>query len=169
MNHQINVILKIINIMILTEKIKIKISKKNIQHFKNIGMDVKLKDIIDIEPILLNKGSHIVIDVKCDICGSEKKLSFISYKRNIDKLNFYACSSKCAQEKVKNTNIKKFGEEYYSKTKEYRNSVHNTSLNKFQSNLNQLNIQIEELRKEEIEITVRKEIEKLIAKNITEK
>ncbi len=45
----------------------------------------------------------------------------------------------------------------------------NSSLTIFQKNLNQLNTQIESLKKEEIEITVRKEIEKLISKNITEK
>ena len=117
--------------MILTDKIKIKISKKNIEHFKNIGMDVKLKDIIEINPILLNKGSHVKIKVKCDICEKIKELSFQKYIKNIKNENFYACSSKCAQEKVKKTSIKNFGEEYYTKTKEYKERVQETSIKNY--------------------------------------
>ena len=62
--------------MILTDKIKVKISKMNINHFRNIGMDINLKDVIEINPSLLNKGSHTKIKVKCDVCGKEKEIMF---------------------------------------------------------------------------------------------
>ena len=117
--------------MILTEEIKIKINKKTIEHFRNIGLDVNLKDEIIIHPSQLNKGSHLEIKVKCDVCDNEKKLMFESYYDNIKNGGFYACSSKCAQQKVKNTSIEKFGEEYYMKTKEYRDSVQSSSIKKF--------------------------------------
>lgn len=117
--------------MILTDKIKVKISKMNINHFRNIGMDINLKDVIEINPSLLNKGSHTKIKVKCDVCGKEKEIMFEKYLKNIKNGNFYACSSKCAQEKVKNTSIEKFGEEYYMKTQEYLNRIHDTSIKKY--------------------------------------
>jgi hypothetical protein len=120
--------------MILTDKIKVKVSQKNITHFQNIGLNIVLKEIIEISPTLLNKGSHLEIDVKCDICGLEKKLSYISYRKNIENSNFYACSSKCAQEKVKKTSIEKFGEEYYMKTKEYKNVIQETSIKNYGCN-----------------------------------
>ena len=117
--------------MILTEKIKIKINKKNIEHFIKIGKDVNLRDMIEIDPIELNKGSHYLIEVKCDICDTIKHIAFISYKKNIENLNFYACSSKCAQEKVRKTSIKKFGEECYTKTKDYKERLRETSMREY--------------------------------------
>ncbi|MDY0270831.1 DUF7487 domain-containing protein [Trichloromonas sp.] len=113
----------------LTDKIiKVKVSKKNISHFKNLGIDCNLKDIIDIDPINLNEGSHILVNVKCDVCGSEKQLMFQKYIKNIKNGGIYCCSSKCAQQKVKNTSINKFGTEYYTQTDEYKKRVEKTSI-----------------------------------------
>jgi len=112
--------------MIITDKIKIKVSKKNIKHLISKLYDVKLKDIVEIKTEDLNPGSHIKIKVKCDICDKEKELSFQKYIKNIKNDNFYACSSKCAQEKVKKTSIKNFGKEYYMQTEEYQKRVKET-------------------------------------------
>jgi hypothetical protein len=117
--------------MIITKSIKLKITKMNINHIISKGYDVKLKDIIEIKPEDLNCGSHIIIDVKCDVCGKEKKLAFQKYFKSIKNANFYACSSKCAQEKVKKTSIKKFGKEYYMQTDEYKDRVNLTDIEKY--------------------------------------
>lgn len=105
--------------MILNKNIEIKINKKNINHIKSKGYDVKLKDIANINIKDLNHGSHIKINVRCDICSNEKEIMFQKYIKNINNGNFYACSSKCAQNKVKKTSISKFGDEYYMKTNNY--------------------------------------------------
>lgn len=117
--------------MILTKTIKLKITKMNIKHIISKGYDAKLKDIIEIKTEHLNHGSHIIIDVKCDICGNEKKLSYQKYIKNIKNDNYYACSSKCAQEKVKKTSIKKFGKEYYMQTNEHKVRVNLTDIEKY--------------------------------------
>ena len=117
--------------MLIDEIIKVKVSKKNITHFKNLGINCNLKDIIDINPINLNGGSHILVNVKCDICGNEKQLMFQKYIKNIKNGGIYCCSSKCAQQKVKNTSMKKFGNEYYTQTDEYRERVKKTSLENY--------------------------------------
>jgi hypothetical protein len=117
--------------MILTNKIKVKISKKNIEHFKNLGKKIKLQDIVEINPEELNNGSHILIEVKCDICNKEKELSYQKYVKNIKNGGYYACCSKCAQDKVKKTSIINFGSEYYMQTEEYRESVNKTSKEKY--------------------------------------
>ena len=85
--------------MLLEEKIKIKVSMKNIEHLKSKGYDCELKDIIEIFTKDINEGSHILVKVKCDICGKEKEILFQKYIKNINNDNFYACSSKCAQDK----------------------------------------------------------------------
>lgn len=71
--------------MIITKTIKLKISKKNINHIISKGYLVKLKDIIDIKSEDFY-GSHIKIDVRCDICGNEKELSYQKYIKNISKI-----------------------------------------------------------------------------------
>jgi len=65
------------------------------------------------------------------VCSNEKELSFQKYIKNIKNGNYYSCSSKCAQEKVKKTNLEKFGEEYYMKTSEYKERVNNSDMNKY--------------------------------------
>jgi hypothetical protein len=116
----------------LTDKtIKVKVSKKNIEHFKKLNIKCNLKDIIEIDPINLNEGSHILVNVKCDICGNEKVLLFQKYIKNIKNGGIYCCSPKCAQEKVKNTSLKNFGSEYYTQTKEYKKRYKETSLEKY--------------------------------------
>jgi len=117
--------------MIITKTIKLKVSEKNIKHLKIKGYKCDLKDIIEIKTEDLNNGSHIKIHVKCDICDNEKELSFQKYIKNIKNDNFYACSSRCAQEKVKKTSIKNFGVEYYMQTEEYKKKVKETDNNKY--------------------------------------
>jgi len=117
--------------MLIGDKIKIKISKKNIIYIKSRGYDVKLMDIIEIETTDLNHGSHRKVKVKCDICGKEKEIMFQKYIKNINNGEFYACSSKCAQDKVKKTSMDKFGSEYYTQTKDYKDNIKETNLNRY--------------------------------------
>ncbi len=117
--------------MLIDKTIKVKVSKKNIEHFKKLNIECNLKDTIEIDPINLNEGSHILVNVKCDICGNEKTLLFQKYIKNIKNGGIYCCSSKCAQEKVKNTSLKNFGSEYYTQTNEYKKRHRETSLKKY--------------------------------------
>ena len=68
--------------MLLNEITKIKLSKKNIEHFKSLGYDGELKDVIEVSTMDINHGSHLLIDVKCDICGNVKKILFQKYIKN---------------------------------------------------------------------------------------
>jgi len=117
--------------MIINEFIKIKISKKNIQHILSMGYDVSIGDIIDILPIHLNRGSHILFDVKCDVCGDCKSLMAQKYFKNIENCGFYACSSKCAKNKVSKTTMDKYGQTHYSKTILFKDSVKESSIEKY--------------------------------------
>jgi hypothetical protein len=117
--------------MIIDRKIEIKVNKKNIDHFKIKGYDVKLKDVINIKTEDLNHGSHKKIKVKCDVCGNEKEIMFQKYIKNVNNGDFYACCSKCAQKKVKKTNNDRFGSDYYTKTNKYRNDIRQTNLEKY--------------------------------------
>lgn len=102
--------------MILTNEIEIKINTKNIKHYKDLGYECELKDIIIVKSIDIIKGSHKIVDVKCEICNSESKLKIVKYWENREKYNFYSCK-KCSGEKRKMTNLDKYGVEYISQTK----------------------------------------------------
>jgi len=53
--------------MILTKNINIKIRKDNILYFSKLNYNIKLKDIIIIPILHLQKNSNKKIEVKCDI------------------------------------------------------------------------------------------------------
>jgi len=57
------------------------------------------------------------------MCGKVKEIYYQKYIKNIKNGNYYACCSKCAQNKVKKTSLEKYGEEYYTKTNEYKSKT----------------------------------------------
>ena len=79
--------------MVLTEKVKVKISTSNIQYYKNIGYPVNLGDEIVVNYYELPKKSNIEIEIKCDICGIEKKSTNNAYNRYLNSSpdNKYRC------------------------------------------------------------------------------
>jgi len=117
--------------MLKEDKIKIKTSKKNEKWFNEKGYRFNTGDIIEINTNDINHGSHIKINVICDICGEEKNIMFQKYIKNVSNGGFYACSSSCAQQKVKNTSKEKFGTEYYMQTEEYKKRHKITCLEKY--------------------------------------
>ena len=102
--------------MILDENKEIKIGCcSQRKHFRNIGYNCELGDIITIKPTGLPNKSGIKINVKCDICEKEKQLSYSKYIKNTKNLTeIYCCSEKCAVEKCKRIKFKKYGDENYS-------------------------------------------------------
>ena len=99
--------------MIITKNAEIKINKMNINYYMSIGYDVKLKDVIKILTKDLIKGSTIIVEVECDICGSNRLLQYQSYFNNIKRGGFYSCI-KCKSVKTKKTNLEKYGVEFFS-------------------------------------------------------
>ena len=103
--------------ILIGQKIKRKIDKRNINHFKSLNYNVKLKDIIYISPEHLNNMNENV-KVKCDNCKKTKTIKYCLYLKNIEKHNIYTCSSKCAHAAGKNKKTKKekYGDENYNNT-----------------------------------------------------
>jgi len=90
--------------MLINDSIDIIVNSMDVKRLSEISDKYKnlhKGDIINILVSELSKNSKRKIKVKCDICGKEKELSYDKYLKNINNCDFYACSSKCAQEKVK--------------------------------------------------------------------
>jgi hypothetical protein len=122
--------------MILDKEIFVKITKQNIEHFSQFEefVDIKLKDIIEVEPsIHLQKNSNLKFNVKCDLCDTERYIKFQAYSKNINsskKYPIYTCD-KCSHIKLKETNKIKYGCEYYSQHPDRNDKVKKTSLDKY--------------------------------------
>lgn len=117
--------------MILTERIKIKTTNKNITYYKSIGFNITSGEEILIYPQQLPPASIQKILVKCDICGNEKNITMFSYRRNIETYGYYSCSQKCSKDKTIKTNIDKYGHSHYNKTDESKNRIKNTKKEKY--------------------------------------
>lgn len=101
--------------MILDREITIKVSSSVIIFkLKSIDISSKMNDSVTIPINKLWKSSNIEINVKCDICGSERKLQYNLYNKNIKKYNIYCCSNKCSHVKNKLTNLERYGDENYN-------------------------------------------------------
>jgi hypothetical protein len=94
--------------MIISKTIKIKPSNKNRNYYKSKGYDCT--KVIDVEIKDLPSFSHYKIKVKCDICGKEKDLVYFKYFKNTKQnTTYYACSQKCATNKLLDTFNKNYG------------------------------------------------------------
>ena len=117
--------------MILTEKLIIKINGKKLKYYNNLGYNCKNGDIIEIDIKDLTKGSHYLIDVKCDKCGNERKIPYKEYIRNTKIGDKYLCKDTCSQEKKINTNLEKYGCSNPLKSSKVREKMENTMLERY--------------------------------------
>lgn len=140
--------------MILSETVDILIIPKILKHYLSKGYDAKVKNVLTINVSDLTNKSRIKIKVKCDVCGTEKYLSYQKYTKNISSYNYYACSQKCSSEKcketflinyntnhpLKNETIKqkskdtcklRYNKDYYFQTEEFKQKSEETSYFKY--------------------------------------
>ncbi len=119
--------------MILDDKVDVKISKKNIEYYSSLFKNLKLKDIVSINPINLQPNSNFKINVSCDICEVKRYIKYQAYNKNINSCEenkIYTCD-KCSHVKIKIFNKKHYGVEYYSQHPERNEKVKKTSIEKY--------------------------------------
>lgn len=92
--------------MIKYEEIEIRVSYRNVTHYKKLGYDAIINKTLLIKTSDLPSVSHVDIDAICDLCGSEKKLKYHKYVINVNRHGFYGCK-KCSREKFRLTYIDK--------------------------------------------------------------
>lgn len=120
--------------MIIDKVVKVKITLKNIKHYSIFFDNIKLKDIIDVDPNLhLQRGSNIKVNVQCDICEVQRYIKFQAYSNNLNSCpehKIYTCD-KCSHIKIKEFNKKKYGVDYYSQHPDRNDRVKKTSVEKY--------------------------------------
>jgi hypothetical protein len=94
--------------MIIDDKVKIKLNSKTIRNYIQRGYVGKIGDEIEVKIKDLTKGSHAIINTKCDICGYEKQQMYKTYNYSIQLSGEYHCFS-CARKDAQRTCVKKYG------------------------------------------------------------
>lgn len=117
--------------MILDEYVEIKINARNIGWYRSRGYECNLKDIINVKPTDLSVGTHVLLHVKCDVCGSEKYIIQTMYRKSVDNGGYYSCSTKCGLGKLRQTNLKNRGVEYPAQSKDSYEKFKKTCLEKY--------------------------------------
>lgn len=102
--------------MLITKNVEIKVNIKNIKHLESLGYEkLKIKQIINIPVDQLMLGSRTLVLVKCDMCGTEKEISFKLYNYCISKHGIYTCNGKCSNIKRDRTSLCLFGQTHWMK------------------------------------------------------
>jgi len=114
--------------MILTKKVKIKVSKQNLKHYRTFDSNIKISDEIEIDVEKLKKFSDIIVKVKCDICEKEKEMTYSIYNQNCDRNNNLYCCYDCRTSRTIQTNLKKYGVENVSQADDIKEKKKETNL-----------------------------------------
>ena len=103
--------------MILDKKIEININPRNKTYYEKKGYVIETSQMIKTKICVLVDDLHIgsttKINIKCDICGSEKKMEYRHYYNNLKDDKKYYCN-KCKHIKSKKTKLEKYGDENYN-------------------------------------------------------
>ena len=65
--------------MILDENVLVMGNSKICNHYKSLGYDMIPGEKILVKIVDLSNGSHVKINVQCDICHSIKELNYEKY------------------------------------------------------------------------------------------
>ena len=119
--------------MILDKEIEIRIcNKEQIEHYKNKNYNPEWKKFLLVKINDLTSGSNVLVNVRCDICSSEKQLSYVKYIKNTK--NFtqsYCCCNKCALSKQEQTCLENNGVKYPAQDKIIYAKVGKTNIEKY--------------------------------------
>jgi len=94
--------------MIVGDKVKIRLNSRTIKNYIKKGYDGNVGCEIEVKIEDLTKGSHVIINTKCDICGGEKLQMYKTYNNCIDLSDEYRCFS-CARKVSQKTCIVRYG------------------------------------------------------------
>ncbi len=117
--------------MILQKYLEVNITSKNMKYYRELGYNIPKKGIYSIKISDVQNGSKVLEDRKCDCCG--KTVTRI-HRAWIDSFNCYGkdvcanCGKELMKEKVKQTNLQKYGVEYPMQSKEIKQKAKQTTL-----------------------------------------
>ena len=91
------------------KNVEIKITKRNIDFYKEKGYDnIRVGEIYDIKSCDVKETVRNRIYVICENCSLERFICSYNYHNQIKNLDYYVCN-KCTHKKVAKTNLERYG------------------------------------------------------------
>ena len=123
--------------LVPNQLIEVKVIGCTLQHYRNLGYNVKMFDTIEVPPEHLTCGSKAVVDVLCDVCGKKIPRQYKKYiKSHTYELD--TCTQ-CKTKKIKQTCLDKYGVDNPMRDIEIKQKQQNVIQTKFSvDNISQL-------------------------------
>lgn len=116
---------------ILTKEVEIKLWGKTVKYYNDLGYNGRHGDVITVKIEDLQNGSNVKIQYLCDYCEDEIiTVVYADYVRRTKEINKMACKN-CYVQKVRETNLLRYGVTSYVKTKECLQKMEDTTKNKY--------------------------------------
>ena len=115
--------------MVLIDRLEIKVTNKNVGHYIKLGYQIKSGDTVIINVTDLPITSKHKIDVSCDNCKKEYKISYFSYLRNV-RDDGYHCKH-CSGSRSRDTNIERYGVEHPLQLDKFKEKSKKTNFKKY--------------------------------------
>jgi hypothetical protein len=118
--------------MLKNIKINIKVTNKNLNHYRRFYPSVSSGDSISVNVIEIPTGSHVEVCGICDFCGKEKLISYKEYNKQTSfGSSQFTCSKECSLFKTEKTILSKYGKENLFQVDEIKQKSKETKLEKY--------------------------------------
>jgi hypothetical protein len=118
--------------MLITKEVEIKVNASVVPYFRRLGYITGKNKMLVVPVEHLNKGSHSVVEVSCDICGEVNNMPYKKYLTSVYFDSKYYCRlNKCFTKKVRLGTIEKYGVENTSKLKSFQDKWKKTNLERY--------------------------------------
>lgn len=114
--------------MLITKKLKVKITFRNIDYYKEKGYDVKMSDVVDVSTEDFPFYCRKEVEVECDKCHTRKTIRLTNYHKSIQNGGYYACCSECSHDKLVKTSQARYNTDCYNKLEESHKKTKATKL-----------------------------------------
>lgn len=120
--------------MILNKTLEIKLGSRNINHYNSLGYvlpDKPFGKTINVNIEHLSENSWVEVTARCYYCNKIKNIKYYRYRTITSNNTNFSCSNKCSVTKRKETQLKRYGVDSYTKTDEYKKRCKDTCLKKY--------------------------------------
>lgn len=116
--------------MLLSKTVELKWNSKIKKHYVDLGYEyTKMGDPFIVNVNDLTDGSNVLVDVKCDYCGTVyQKRWYRYYEENHNTTIHKDCCNKCKKHKIVDTSIAKYGVTSVFKLDEIKHKIEETNL-----------------------------------------
>lgn len=117
---------------IITKTVKVKPSRKSVNHYRNKGYDAKYGKEIEVKVEDLTPSNSSLVLTFCDYCGKEKPLiTYANYMIQTKNGTRKCCCVNCAPLKREETSLERYGYKSTNQVPEIKEKIKKTNLERY--------------------------------------